>query len=213
MQPVAHAGLLGHEVLARLHQELQLEAPVDRADRRQVRLAQGHPGDGEGICGVALARSSRADALAPRELWGHLAHPSAGGDEEAGRGRALDLFLAGRGGQVWLLAAVSGLIFLGGLQAIPADLYESAALDGAGPRQRLTHITLPLLRPGIAATRAAHRETPRLPDGDQRIDYLQQSVDAVALEVERIGEAQRFNDKLRAERGETPPLKKQSPEE
>ena len=28
---------------------------------------------------------------------------------------ALDLFLAGRGGQVWLLAAVSGLIFLGGL--------------------------------------------------------------------------------------------------
>ena len=28
---------------------------------------------------------------------------------------ALDLFLEGRGGQVWLLAAVSGLIFLGGL--------------------------------------------------------------------------------------------------
>ena len=28
---------------------------------------------------------------------------------------ALDLFLASRGGQVWLLAAVSGLIFLGGL--------------------------------------------------------------------------------------------------
>ncbi len=28
---------------------------------------------------------------------------------------ALDLFLEGRGGQVWLLATVSGLIFLGGL--------------------------------------------------------------------------------------------------
>ena len=28
---------------------------------------------------------------------------------------ALDLFLASQGGQVWLLAAVSGLIFLGGL--------------------------------------------------------------------------------------------------
>lgn len=28
---------------------------------------------------------------------------------------ALDLFLEARGGQVWLLAAVSGLIFLGGL--------------------------------------------------------------------------------------------------
>lgn len=47
---------------------------------------------------------------------------------------------------------------------------------------------------------------------DARIEYLQQSVDAVALEVERIGEAQRFNDKLRAERGETPPPKKSPPE-
>jgi hypothetical protein len=43
---------------------------------------------------------------------------------------------------------------------------------------------------------------------DSRIDYLQQSVDAVALEVERIGEAQRFADKLRAEKGETPPPRK-----
>jgi hypothetical protein len=42
---------------------------------------------------------------------------------------------------------------------------------------------------------------------DERLEYLQQSVDAVALEVERIGEKQRFSDKLRAE-GETPPTKK-----
>jgi hypothetical protein len=35
---------------------------------------------------------------------------------------------------------------------------------------------------------------------DPRIDYLQQSVDAVALEVERLGEAQRFQEKLRAEK-------------
>ncbi len=41
-----------------------------------------------------------------------------------------------------------------------------------------------------------------------RVEYLQQSVDAMALELERIGEAQRFNDKLRVERGETLPLKK-----
>ena len=38
---------------------------------------------------------------------------------------------------------------------------------------------------------------------DARIDYLQQSVDAVALEVERLGEAQRYAEKLRAERRET----------
>ncbi|HEX9220641.1 MAG TPA: hypothetical protein VF858_09160 [Gemmatimonadaceae bacterium] len=48
--------------------------------------------------------------------------------------------------------------------------------------------------------------TPKL--GDQRIDYLQRSIDALALEVERIGEAQRFKDKHHPERGETPPLKK-----
>lgn len=42
---------------------------------------------------------------------------------------------------------------------------------------------------------------------EQRIEYLQQSVDAIALEVERIGEKQRFMDKLRVERGELPPLK------
>jgi hypothetical protein len=44
---------------------------------------------------------------------------------------------------------------------------------------------------------------------DQRIEYLQQSVDAVALEVERLGESQRFNEKLRAVRDEIPPPKKE----
>jgi len=38
---------------------------------------------------------------------------------------------------------------------------------------------------------------------DQRLEALQQSVDAVALEVERIGEAQRFHTKLQAEQKET----------
>lgn len=60
----------------------------------------------------------------------------------------------------------------------------------------------------LLASRARRENaTPaQLPEG--RLDYLQQSVDAIALEVERIGEAQRFNEKLRAERGETPPPKK-----
>jgi hypothetical protein len=56
--------------------------------------------------------------------------------------------------------------------------------------------------PATAATAA-----PQLPD--QRLDYLQQSVDAMALEIERIGEAQRFNEKLRAEKGEVPKPKKE----
>ena len=37
------------------------------------------------------------------------------------------------------------------------------------------------------------------PLNDQRLEYLQQSVDALAFEVERIGEAQRFAAKVKAE--------------
>ena len=35
---------------------------------------------------------------------------------------------------------------------------------------------------------------------DAQLEHLQQSLDAVAVEVERIGEAQRFTTKLQAER-------------
>ena len=41
------------------------------------------------------------------------------------------------------------LIFLAGLRAVPAELYESAVLDGAGPLRRFTKITLPLISPVI----------------------------------------------------------------
>jgi hypothetical protein len=58
------------------------------------------------------------------------------------------------------------------------------------------------------ARRAAPQDLPQARLAEQRIEYLQQSVDAMALELERLGEAQRFSDKLRVERGETPLFKK-----
>jgi hypothetical protein len=58
------------------------------------------------------------------------------------------------------------------------------------------------------ARRGPARAVPQPQIGDERVEYLQQSVDAMALEVERIGEAQRFADKLKVEKGETPPQKK-----
>jgi hypothetical protein len=59
------------------------------------------------------------------------------------------------------------------------------------------------------ARRGVPRQDPSTtPIEAARVEYLQQSVDAMALELERIGEAQRFNDKLRVQKGETPPLKK-----
>jgi multiple sugar transport system permease protein len=38
---------------------------------------------------------------------------------------------------------------LAGLQGIPGDLYEAAAVDGASPVQKFLHVTLPQLRPVI----------------------------------------------------------------
>ncbi len=40
-------------------------------------------------------------------------------------------------------------LFLGGMQSIPGELYESAALDGAGSMRQFFAITLPLLTPTI----------------------------------------------------------------
>lgn len=41
------------------------------------------------------------------------------------------------------------LIFLAGIRAIPAELFESAAMDGAGPIRRFFAITMPLITPVI----------------------------------------------------------------
>lgn len=41
------------------------------------------------------------------------------------------------------------LIYLAGLSDIPQSLYEAASIDGAGPFQKVIHITLPMLRPAI----------------------------------------------------------------
>lgn len=47
---------------------------------------------------------------------------------------------------LWQGAGFQMIILLAGLQAIPRDLYEAAALDGAGRWQRFRHVTLPGLR-------------------------------------------------------------------
>jgi multiple sugar transport system permease protein len=51
---------------------------------------------------------------------------------------------------IWRGLPFAMLIFLAGLQAMPQELHEAAAIDGAGPFKRFRYITLPLLRPLIA---------------------------------------------------------------
>ena len=48
---------------------------------------------------------------------------------------------------VWKLIGYDMIIYMAGLQAIPQDLYEAAAMDGAGRWARLRYITLPQLGP------------------------------------------------------------------
>jgi multiple sugar transport system permease protein len=49
---------------------------------------------------------------------------------------------------IWQFGA-SMLIFLAGLKQIPQDLYDAAAVDGAGPMSRFFRITVPMLTPVI----------------------------------------------------------------
>jgi cellobiose transport system permease protein len=47
----------------------------------------------------------------------------------------------------WRWTGYNTLILLAGMQAIPKDLYEAAAIDGAGPWRQFFRITLPMLTP------------------------------------------------------------------
>jgi ABC-type sugar transport system permease subunit len=47
---------------------------------------------------------------------------------------------------VWKNVGFTMLILLAGLQTIPREYYEAAALDGAGAGSRLWFVTIPLLK-------------------------------------------------------------------
>ncbi|ROQ59877.1 carbohydrate ABC transporter membrane protein 1 (CUT1 family) [Streptomyces sp. 840.1] len=51
---------------------------------------------------------------------------------------------------VWKDAGWGVIVFLAALAAVNTDLYEAAAVDGAGRWRRMWHVTLPALRPVIA---------------------------------------------------------------
>jgi ABC-type sugar transport system permease subunit len=50
---------------------------------------------------------------------------------------------------VWRNLGFAMVVFLAGMQAIPNQLYEAAAIDGAGRWQAFRHVTIPMLRPTI----------------------------------------------------------------
>jgi cellobiose transport system permease protein len=52
----------------------------------------------------------------------------------------------------WRWVGYNAIIYLAGLQAISADVYEAAKVDGASPRQTFWRITVPMMRPVILFT-------------------------------------------------------------
>lgn len=50
---------------------------------------------------------------------------------------------------VWRNLGFAMIVFLAGMQAIPATLYEAAGIDGAGRWQSFRFVTIPMLRPTI----------------------------------------------------------------
>lgn len=78
-------------------------------------------------------------------LWGLFGADSAFfGDQSMALG--LVIFV-----QVWAGLGVAMVIFLAGLQAIPEELYEVAAIDGATAFQKFRFVTIPMLAPSITA--------------------------------------------------------------
>ncbi|WP_189551637.1 carbohydrate ABC transporter permease [Streptomyces lavendofoliae] len=53
---------------------------------------------------------------------------------------------------IWRWTGYNALIYLAALQAVPGELYESAALDGASRWRQFAHVTVPSLRPTILFT-------------------------------------------------------------
>lgn len=50
---------------------------------------------------------------------------------------------------IWTDLGFNVIVLLGGLQQIPADLYEAVAIDGANPWQRFRNVTVPMLSPSL----------------------------------------------------------------
>lgn len=51
---------------------------------------------------------------------------------------------------VWQAVAMNTIIYISGLQTIPADVYEAAKIDGSGAFYTFRKITLPLLMPFVS---------------------------------------------------------------
>ena len=96
-----------------------------------------------------------------------------------------------------LVVVAMGVSVVGGLSAMAGQWYERRKWE----RRLLERAGWNLETPMPPAPASRHA---RAPEDESRLERLEQAVDAIAIEMERIGEGQRFVTKLLAERKPEP---------
>jgi multiple sugar transport system permease protein len=92
-------------------------------------------------------------------LWLSLLNPDLGAINQLLRWLGIENPPRWLGSQAWAVPALvlvglwgvggGAIIYLAGLQNIPPQLYEAAAIDGAGAWSKFRHVTLPMLTPTL----------------------------------------------------------------
>jgi len=116
------------------------------------------------IRGINLFRTilflpSVLSGVAVAVLWVALLNPDVGAVNSLLHSIGIDHPPRWLGSPTWAVPSVvlvglwgiggGAIIYLAGLQNIPAQLYEAALLDGAGPLQRFRYVTLPMITPTL----------------------------------------------------------------
>ncbi|MCF4137376.1 sugar ABC transporter permease [Streptomyces sp. Tue 6430] len=100
----------------------------------------------EAITGVLFAMIFAPDQGLADHVLGAVGLDGLGGEWFADPSTVMaTLFLV----MTWKYFGFHMMLYLAGLQSIPAELTEAALIDGAGPWQRFRHVTLPLLAPTL----------------------------------------------------------------
>ncbi|MET8983720.1 sugar ABC transporter permease [Streptomyces sp. NPDC004539] len=100
----------------------------------------------EAITGILFSMLFAPEDGFADQLLGHIGLEGLGGKWFSDPSTVLaTLFLV----MTWKYFGFHMMLYLAGLQSIPAELKEAALIDGAGPWQRFRSITLPLLAPTL----------------------------------------------------------------
>ncbi|MET9502736.1 sugar ABC transporter permease [Streptomyces sp. NPDC006622] len=100
----------------------------------------------EAITGVLFAMIFAPDQGLADHVFGAVGLDGLGGEWFADPSTVMaTVFLV----MTWKYFGFHMMLYLAGLQSIPAELTEAALIDGAGAWQRFRHVTLPLLAPTL----------------------------------------------------------------